>query len=119
MTEYSGAPIQCPSCGHEFHRPRSRKGAEYARKWKKLPVYVERFLAWWLSNHTKDELCKDMILKQNMYPITSSALQGRISELIAIDAISRHKHKTYPRVTFTLNLQRAIAALNGNLGAAT
>jgi hypothetical protein len=105
---------KCPSCGIEFDAKRNEKGAADALTWRTLPDTNKELLAWWLSSSfANSRLTKDEIEKYYGHT-TIAALVARISELYALDLVTRHERQEprYPKVTYSLNVDRAIAVLN-------
>jgi len=105
----------CPSCGLEFEAPRHEKGAGYALQWDRLPDNCKNLLAWWLSNSYKnnERMTKDQI-KTRYNGTTIGGIMGRVSELYALGLVDRHERTkpTYPTVTYTLNIDKAVKVLN-------
>lgn len=102
---------RCPNCAQ---KAKSTHGAVKALTRKALPKSCKELLAWWLSSNFQNSyLTKDEI--ENYYKgTTATALIARVSELYALDLVQRHDkaQATNPRVTYILNLPKALAVLN-------
>lgn len=105
---------QCPKCEHVFEAQRHAKGAGYALQQEHLTDKQTKLLSWWLgSQYVKTPLTKDQIMK-NYNGATIGGLMGRVSELYALGLLERHERQkpTYPTVTYTINLDKAVKVLN-------
>lgn len=115
VEEHHGKPVECPNCKHQFYYQRSKKGAGYARDWLLLPDCDTKFLCHWLGSPFATKRCtKDQLI--DICKTTSSACQGRISELYSLDLVNRHEAEppAYPLVTYSLNISRVTEILNNN-----
>lgn len=105
---------KCPGCGLEFEAPRHDKGAGYAMRWKVLPGRCKEVVAWWISSPlVNNRLTKDEI-KKWYNGTTIGGIMGRISELYALDLVSRHEKlkPQYPTITYSLNREKVAKVLN-------
>lgn len=107
---FKGTMVKCPcGCEHEFFVPRSHHGAKAALDWNKLPDQNKELLAYLWSKYQGALWSKTEIIRLNQFPITSSPLGSRVSELYAWDLVVRHRIKTEGRkyvVKYALDLKR-------------
>ena len=102
----------CPRCAHTFNARRSQKGCAEAKTWTRLPSNLINLLCWWLSNFPQAELSKDQ-LSQRYSRTTISSLVARVSELLALDLVTRKERKhQQPPVVYRLNIGKVVRVLN-------